>query len=67
VRVEEVPEKDVRVGLRAARGRIGGQSADLLEGLGLGEMVRIFDEQQDAADLVQRGDGAARDDGEIGC
>jgi hypothetical protein len=62
----EVLEEDVGVGGGAAGGGVGGDGADGLEGVGDGELVGVFDEEEDAADLVEGGDGAAGDDGEVG-
>ena len=66
VGVVEVLEEDAGVGDGAAAGGVGGDGADLLEGFGGGEPVGILDEEQDAADFVEGGDGAAGDDGEVG-
>ena len=64
--VVEVFEENVGVGGGAAAGGVGGYGADLFEGCVGGEMLGIFDEEENAADFVARGDGAARDDGEVG-
>ncbi len=64
--VVEVLEEDAGVGDGAAAGGVGGYGADVLEGFGGGEAVRIFDEEEDAADFVEGGDGAAGNDGELG-
>jgi hypothetical protein len=61
----EVLEEDAGVGDGAAAGGVGGEGADLLESLGDGEAVGIFYEEKDAADFVERGDGAAGNDGEL--
>ena len=66
VGVVEVLEEDAGVGDGAAAGGVGGDGADALEGFGGGEPVGIFDEEEDAADFVEGGDGAAGDDGELG-
>ncbi len=66
VRGVEVLEEDAGVGDGAARGGVACDGADVVEGCVGGEVVGIFDEEEDAADLVERGDGAAGDDGEIG-
>ncbi len=50
--VVEVLEEDVGVGVRTAAGSVGGEGADLLEGFVGGEARGIFDEQENAADLV---------------
>ena len=63
--VEEL-EEDAGVDDGAKTGGVGGYGADLLEGFFGGKVVGIFDEQEDAADFVARGDGAAGDDGELG-
>ncbi len=63
----EVLEEDARVGGRAARGGVGGEGADALERSGGGEVIGVFDEQENAADLMQGSDVAARDDGELRC
>ena len=65
-RVVEVLEEDVRVGGGAARGGVGGDGGDVRESFGDGEIRGIFDEEKNAADLAERGDGAAGDDGELG-
>ncbi len=62
----EVLEEDAGVGDGAAAGGVDGDGANLLEGFDGGEPVGIFDEQEDAADFVERGDGAAGNDGELG-
>ena len=59
----EVLEEDAGVGDGAATGGVDGDGADAFEGFGGGEPVGIFDEQEDAADFVAAGDGAAGDDG----
>ena len=64
--VVEVLEEDAGVGDGAAAGGVGGEGADLLEGFVRGEARGIFDEEKDAANVVARGDGAARNDGEGG-
>lgn len=64
--VVEVLEEDVGVGVGAAAGGVGCDSADAFEGVGGGEAGGIFDEEEDAADFVMGGDGAAGDDGEVG-
>lgn len=64
--VVEVFEEDAGVGGGAAAGGVGGYGADLLEGGVGGEMPRIFDEEENAADFIARGNGAAGDDGELG-
>ena len=48
----EVLEEDAGVGDGAAAGGVGGDGADLLEGLGGREPVGILDEKKDAADFV---------------
>ncbi len=60
----EVLEEDADVGGGTAAGGVGCDGADELEGVAGGEVRGIFDEQKDAADFVERGDGAAGDDGE---
>jgi len=60
VGAEEFAEEDFGVGERAARGGVGCDGADRAEGVGR------FDDELDGADFVERGDGAAWDDGEIG-
>lgn len=62
--VVEVLEEDAGVGDGAAAGRVGSEGADLPEGFIGGEVRGIFDEEEDAADFVARGDGAAGNDGE---
>jgi len=47
-----VLEEDAGIGDGAAAGGVGGQGADLLEGLVGGKAGGIFDEQEDAADFV---------------
>ena len=64
--VVEVLEEDAGVGDGAAAGGVRGDGADLLESFGGREPVGIFDEEEDAADFVEGGDGAAGDDGEVG-
>ena len=54
------------VGGRAARGVVGGDSGDVREGLVRRKVGGVLDEQEDAADLLQAGDGAARNDREFG-
>lgn len=66
VSVMEVLEEDLCVGDGATAGGVGGYGADLLEGVGDGEALRILDEEEDAADFVAGGDGTAGDDGELG-
>lgn len=66
MRAEEVAKEDLGVGLRTARGGVGGQGAYAAEGGGFVQAEGIFDEQEDAADFVQRGDGAAGNDRELG-
>ena len=58
--IEEFAEEDLGVGERAARGGIGG------DGPYRAESVRRFDDELDGANFVERGDGAAGDDGELG-
>jgi len=52
VSLVEVLEEDAGIGDGAAAGGVGGQGADLLEGLVGGKAGGIFDEQEDAADFV---------------
>ena len=66
VGVVEVLEEDAGVGYGAAAGGVDGYGADALEGVGGGEPGGIFDEEEDAADFVAAGDGAAGNDGEFG-
>ena len=63
----EVLEEDAGVGDGTAAGGVGGDAADAGESIGGGQVAGILDEQEDTADLVERGDGAAGDDGECGC
>jgi hypothetical protein len=56
----------VGVGGGAAAGGVGGYGADLFEGCVGGEVLGIFYEEENAADFVTGGDGAAGDDGELG-
>lgn len=64
-RVVEVLEEDAGVGGRAAAGCVGCEGADGFEGGLLREVVGVLDEQQDAADGMQRSNGTAGDDGEL--
>jgi hypothetical protein len=62
----EVLEEDAGVGGGGAAGGVGGEAADVVEG-GVGGQARgVLDEEEDAADFLERGDGAAGDDGERG-
>jgi len=56
----ELAEEDLQVGDGAAGGGVRCDGADGREGVG------VFDEEEDGADVIEGGDGAARDDGEIG-
>lgn len=56
---EEFAEEDLGVGKRAAGGGVGGDGFYGVKG------VRGFDDHLNGANLVQRGDGAAGDDGEL--
>lgn len=67
VGIVEALEEETGVGGGAARGGVGGDGLDVPEGFGGGKVAGIFDEQEDAADLVEGGDGAAGNDGELGC
>ena len=58
--MEEFAEENFSVGEGAAGGGVGGDGFYCAEG------VRGFDDELDGADFVERGDGAAGDDGEIG-
>lgn len=60
VGVEELAEEDFGVRKGAAGGGVGGDGSYRAEG------VRAFDDELDGANFVERGDGAAGDDGEIG-
>ena len=67
VGADEFAEEDLRVGERTAGGGVGGDGADCGEGLvdGLRRgLVLELDDELDGADAVERGDGAAGDDGE---
>lgn len=55
--MEEVAEEDLGVGAGAAGGCVGGDDAEGLEG------VRLFDDELNGAHSMERGDGAAGDDG----
>ena len=63
--VVEVLEEDVRVGGGTARGVVGGDSGDVGQRLLDWQVAGIFDEQEDAANLVKAGYGAAGDDGQL--
>ena len=58
--VEEVAEEDLGVGARAAGGVVGGYSSDGFES------VWMFDDELNGAHAIERSDGAAGDDGELG-
>ena len=58
---EKLAEEDLGICEGAARGGVGCDGANVFEGVGL------FDDELDGADAVERGDGAAGDDREIGC
>lgn len=60
-RADELAEEDLGVGEGAAGGGVGGDGADGFEG------VAGAEDELDGADVVERGDGAAGDDGELGC
>ena len=63
--MEEFAEEDLRVGEGTAGGGVGGDGADLGEGVcGIFGGAGLLDDEQDGADVVQRGNGAAGDDGE---
>ncbi len=61
----EVLEQDMCVGGRAAAGGVGCDGTDGLESSAGVELPRILYEQKNAADFMQRCDGAAGDDGEL--
>ena len=63
VGVEEFAEEDFGVGERAAGGGVGSDGFYGVEGMRGFRVPRLYDEL-DGADFVERGDGAARDDGE---
>ena len=67
IRAVEVLEEDAGVGDGAAAGGVGCDAADARQGVGDGCVAGIFDEQKNAADFDPRSDGAAGDDGELGC
>ena len=60
VGVEEFAEEDFGVGEGAARGGVGGDGFYGAQGMG------FLNDELDGADFVERGDGAAGDDGERG-
>ncbi len=63
--VVEFAEQDFGVGEGTAGGGVGGDGADGAEGVRRFRVGR-FNDELDGADFVERGDGAAGDDGEIG-
>src|SRR5260370_41868152 len=65
VGVVEFAEQDFGVGEGAAGGGVGGDGADGAEGVRRFRVGR-FNDELDGADFVERGDGTAGDDGEIG-
>ena len=77
VGADESAEEDLRVGERTAGCGVGGDGADVRRGFGRREPPRLhwpqrcrvasLNDELDGADVVERCDGAAGDDGELGC
>lgn len=64
--VVKVLEEDLRIGHGTAAGGVGGDGSDPLQGLWRGEAGGVLDQQEDAADLIAGGYGAAGNDDERG-
>ncbi len=64
--VVEVLEEDAGVGGGGAAGGVGCERVDVVEGSVNGKVGGVLDEEEDAADLFERGDGAAGHDSERG-